>query len=417
MFGVGELTYGALVRTTRHQGDPTVEYNPFARDIQTNPFPTYRWLRDEAPVYHNPEIGFYALSRFDDVLGAHLDAATFVSGHGVTIEGYDQGQDVLISRDEPSHGWHRKLVSRVFTPRAISDLEPKVRAIAAGVLDSARDRGEIDIVSEFSTHLPMMVIAEMLGLPTETREDLRHYSDRILDRTDADEVGNTTDATQQAMIDMMMLLMQIVDDKAKHLGDDIGSMLLTARVTDDEGNEVALTHEQVAYRLLELTIAGHETTAKLIANGVIALQWYPDQRAELVADPSLIPGAVEEMLRWDPPSHYQGRWVERDVTMHGTTIPANSRVVLITGAANHDERAFPDPEYFDIHRHIERHVGFGFGIHLCVGAALARLETRVAFEELLARYPNYEVRQPMVRAYSSNVRGLSNLPLALEPAA
>jgi cytochrome P450 len=394
-----------------------VEYNPFARDTQTNPFPVYRWLRDEAPVYHNPEIGFYALSRFDDVLQAHLDAATFVSGHGVTIEGYDQGQDVLISRDEPSHGWHRKLVSRVFTPRAISDLEPKVRAIAAGVLDSARDRGEIDIVSEFSTHLPMMVIAEMLGLPAETREDLRHFSDRILDRSDADEVGNTTDATQQAMADMMALLMQIVDDKARHLGDDIASMLLSARVNDDDGNEVALTHEQVAYRLLELTIAGHETTAKLIANGVVALTWYPDQRAELVADPSLIPNAVEEMLRWDPPSHYQGRWVERDVTLHGVTIPADSRVVLVTGAANHDERAFPDPEYFDIHREIERHVGFGFGIHLCVGAALARLETRVAFEELLARYPNYEVKQPMVRAYSSNVRGLSNLPLALEPAA
>ncbi len=357
------------------------------------------------------------MSRFDDVLQAHLDPATFVSSHGVTIEGYDQGQDLLITRDEPGHGWHRKLVSRVFTPRAISDLEPKVRTIAAEVLDGARDRGEIDIVAEFSTHLPMMVIAEMLGLPMEARADLRRFSDRILDRTEADEFGNTTDDTQLAMIEFMTMLREIVDEKAKHLGDDIGSMLLTARVTDDDGNEVALTHDQVAYRLLELTIAGHETTAKLIANGVVALTWYPDQRAELVADPSLIPGAVEEMLRWDPPSHYQGRWVERDVTMHGVTIPADSRVILITGAANHDERAFPDPEYFDIHREIERHVGFGFGIHLCVGAALARLETRVAFEELLARYPNYEVKQPMVRAYSSNVRGLSNLPLALEPVA
>ncbi len=394
-----------------------MEYNPFARDTQTNPFPVYRWLRDEAPVYHNPEVGFWALSRFDDVLNAHLDASTFVSGHGVTIEGYDQGQDVLISRDEPSHGWHRKLVSRLFTPRAISDLEPKVRAIAAGVLDDARDRGEIDIVAEFSTHLPMMVIAEMLGLPVETRDQLRHYSDRILDRSDADEQGSVTDATQAAMGEMMGMLMQIVDDKSKHLGDDIASLLLTATVTDDDGGEVALTHEQVAYRLLELTIAGHETTAKLIANGVVALQWYPDQRAELVADPSLIPNAVEEMLRWDPPSHYQGRFVEQDVTLHGVTIPADSRVILITGAANHDERAFADPEYFDIHRDIERHVGFGFGIHLCVGAALARLETRIAFEELLARFPNYEVRQPMIRAYSSNVRGLSNLPLALDPAA
>jgi cytochrome P450 len=394
-----------------------LEYNPFARDIQTNPFPVYRWLRDEAPVYHNPEIGFYALSRFDDVLEAHLDPATFVSSHGVTIEGYDQGQDVLITIDPPRHNWHRKLVSRLFTPRAISDLEPKVREIAAGVLDDARERGEIDIVAEFSTHLPMMVIAEMLGLPPETRNDLRYFSDRILDRSDADEAGNTTDATQAAMADMMTMLMEIVDEKAQHLGDDIASLLLTTRVTDDDGNEVALTHEQVAYRLLELTIAGHETTAKLIANGVVALNWYPDQRAELVADPSLIPNAIEEMLRWDPPSHYQGRWVERDVTLHGVTIPANSRVILITGAANHDERQFADPEYFDIHREIERHVGFGFGIHLCIGAALARLETRIAFEELLRRYPHYEVRQPMVRAYSSNVRGLSNLPLALDPAA
>jgi cytochrome P450 len=394
-----------------------VEYNPFARDTQTNPFPVYRWLRDEAPVYHNAEVGFYALSRFDDVLQAHLDPVTFVSSHGVTIEGYDQGQDLLITSDEPRHNWHRKLVSRLFTPRAIADLEPKVRAIAAEVLDGARDRGEIDIVAEFSTHLPMMVIAEMLGLPPETRADLRRTSDRILDRAEADELGNTTDDSQLAMIEMMTLLTEIVDDTSKHLGDDIASMLLGARVADDDGNEVALTHAQVASRLLEMTIAGHETTAKLIANGVVALTWYPDQRAELVADPSLIPNAVEEMLRWDPPSHYQGRWVERDVTLHGVTIPADSRVILITGAANHDERAFPDAEYFDIHREIERHVGFGFGIHLCIGAALARLETRIAFEELLARYPNYEVRQPMVRAYSSNVRGLSNLPLALEPAA
>jgi cytochrome P450 len=399
------------------QGDTTVEYNPFARDTQTNPFPVYRWLRDEAPVYHNAEVGFYALSRFDDVLQAHLDPATFVSSHGVTIEGYDQGQDLLITSDAPRHNWHRKLVSRLFTPRAIADLEPKVRAIAAEVLDRARDRGEIDIVAEFSTHLPMMVIAEMLGLPPETRADLRRTSDRILDRSEADELGNTTDDSQLAMIEMMTLLTEIVDDTSKHLGDDIASILLSARVTDDDGNEVALTHAQVASRLLEMTIAGHETTAKLIANGVVALTWYPDQRAELAADPSLIPNAVEEMLRWDPPSHYQGRWVERDVTLHGVTIPADSRVILITGAANHDERAFPDPEYFDIHREIERHVGFGFGIHLCIGAALARLETRIAFEELLARYPNYEVRQPMVRAYSSNVRGLSNLPLTLEPAA
>ena len=213
------------------------------------------------------------------------------------------------------------------------------------------------------------------------------------------------------------ILGQIVEEKAKNPSDDIASLLLTATVHDEAGVERRLSRQQVAFRLMELVAAGHETTAKLIANGIVALTWYRDQRAELVADPSLIPQAVEEMLRWDPPSHYQGRWVEREVTLHATTIPADSRVILVTGAANHDERVFEDPELFDIHRKIERHVAFGFGIHLCIGAALARLESRIAFEELLGRYPGYELTQPMRRAYSSNVRGLSNLPIVLEPAA
>jgi cytochrome P450 len=394
-----------------------MEYNPFARETQTNPYPVYGWLRDEAPVYHNAEIGFYALSRFDDVLQAHKDATTFISRYGPTIERIDPPADVLIATDNPDHAWQRKLVSRLFTPRAINELEPKVQAIAATVLDEARERGELDVVIDFSGYLPMMVIAEMLGLPQDARGDLRRLSDRMLDRSDADETGEASDTARDAMVEANAILGQIVEEKAKHPSDDIASLLLTATVTDDEGVEHRLTHEQVVYRLMELIAAGHETTAKLIANGIVALTWYRDQRAELVADPALIPQAVEEMLRWDPPSHYQGRWVEQDVTLHGVTIPAESRVILITGAANHDDRVFENPELFDIHRTIERHVAFGFGIHLCIGAALARLESRIAFEELLLRYPNYELTQPIRRAYSSNVRGLSNLPILLAPAA
>lgn len=394
-----------------------MEYNPFARETQMNPYPVYRWLRDEAPVYHNAEIGFYALSRFEDVLQAHRDASTFISRYGPTIERWDGTADVLIATDDPDHAWQRKLVSRLFTPRAISDLEPKVQAIAAGVLDGARERGELDVVIDFSGYLPMMVIAEMLGLPQEARSDLRRLSDRILDRSDADETGEATEEAMAAMGEAHGILAQIVEEKERNPSDDIASLLLTATVADEEGVERRLTREQVVYRLMELIAAGHETTAKLIANGIVALTWYRDQRAELVSDPSLIPQAVEEMLRWDPPSHYQGRWVERDVTLHGVSIPADSRVILVTGAANHDERVFEDPELFDIHRKIERHVAFGFGIHLCIGAALARLESRIAFEELLRRYPNYELSQPIRRAYSSNVRGLSNLPIVLAPAA
>jgi cytochrome P450 len=394
-----------------------VEYNPFARETQMNPYPIYRWLRDEAPVYHNAEIGFYALSRFEDVSQAHRDAATFISRYGPQIERWDDTADVLIATDDPDHAWQRKLVSRLFTPRAISDLEPKVKTIAAGVLDEARERGELDVVIDFSGYLPMMVIAEMLGVPQEARGDLRKLSDRMLDRSDADQTGEASAEAVAAIGEAHEILGKIVDEKEKNPSDDIASLLLTATVTDEQGVERRLTRDQVAYRLMELVAAGHETTAKLIANGIVALTWYPDQRAELVADPSLIPGAVEEMLRWDPPSHYQGRWVERDVTLHGMTIPADSRVILVTGAANHDDRVFEDPELFDIHRKIERHVAFGFGIHLCIGAALARLESRIAFEELLRRYPNYELTQPIRRAYSSNVRGLSNLPIVLEPAA
>ena len=175
-----------------------------------------------------------------------------------------------------------------------------------------------------------------------------------------------------------------------------------------------LTREQVASRVVELVVAGHETTAKLIGNMVVALAWYPDARAELAADPSLVAHAVEEGLRWDGPSHYQGRWVERDVELHGVTIPADSRVVLLTGAASHDDRVFEQPELFDIHRDISRNLALGWGIHLCLGQALARLETRVAIEELLAVAPDYElVDDGVARAPSGQVRGHEHLPIAI----
>jgi cytochrome P450 len=188
-------------------------------------------------------------------------------------------------------------------------------------------------------------------------------------------------------------------------------------VEDEEGRSRSLTDDELTFRFLELAFAGHETVAKLIPNGVVALSWYPDQRRELVADPTLIPGAVEEMLRWDPPSHYQGRWTTREVELHGTVIPEDVRVILITGSAGHDERKYPDPELFSIHRDIDKHVSFGFGRHLCLGASLARLETRVAFEELLKRFPDFTVDEAGVqRHYNSNVRGLARLPLVVERA-
>jgi cytochrome P450 len=391
-----------------------VEYNPFSRAVADNPFPVYRRLRDEAPVYRNAEVGFYALSRFDDVMNAHLDPVTLSSTHGVTIEGIDAGQPFLIVKDPPDHTAHRKIVSRVFTPRRIGALEPFIRARAGELLDRVRDADAFDVAADFSIRLPLDVISELIGIPPTLRADVHVLCDRITTRQE----GSTDyEDALAANIELHTLLVELVRDRRAHPGDDVISLLIASPVPLDYGTERSLDDDELASRFLELAFAGHETVAKLIPNGVIALAWYPDQRRELVADPSLMAGAVEEMLRWDPPSHYQGRWTTRDLELHGTTIPAGNRVILVTGSAGHDERRYHEPELFDLHREVDRHLSFGFGAHLCLGAALARLETRVAFEELLARIPDFGIDETSaVRQYSGNVRGLDHLQIVPERA-
>jgi cytochrome P450 len=386
-------------------------YNPFEFETQHNPYPIYRRLRDEAPVYHNEDIGFYALSRYADVLAAHKDPVTFISSRGVTLEGGESGQDLLITKDPPVHEWHRRVVSRVFTPRRVSGLEPFMRRRCGELLDRFRDASRFDVVEDFSIQLPLSVIGELLGIPESMRQDVHHLADRLFTR---DESGTVSEDAAAAQVELATLLHGLVVERRKNLGDDVISLLIRSEVTDDQGNSWYLSDEELATRVLELAFAGHETVARLIANGVVALAWYPDQRAELVADRSLIPNAVEEMLRWDAPSHYQGRWTSTDVTMHGVTIPADSRVILVTGAANHDDRVYDEPELFDIHRAIDMTVSFGYGVHYCLGAALARLETRIAFDEFLARFPDYGLDESgITRMRSSNVRGLASLPVVL----
>jgi cytochrome P450 len=258
------------------------------------------------------------------------------------------------------------------------------------------------------------VISELIGIPPSLRAEVHVLCDRITTRQE----GSTDyEDALAANIELHTLLVGLVRDRRAHPGDDVISLLIASPVPLDDGTERSLDDDELASRFLELAFAGHETVAKLIPNGVIALAWYPDQRRELVADPSLMAGAVEEMLRWDPPSHYQGRWTTRDLELHGTTIPADNRVILVTGSAGHDERRYHEPELFDLHRDVDRHLSFGFGAHLCLGAALARLETRVAFEELLARNPEYGIDEASaVRQYSGNVRGLDHLQIVPERA-
>jgi cytochrome P450 len=393
-----------------------MDYNPYSLEVQHNPFPYYQWMRDEAPVYHNEKVGFWALSRYEDVLQASTKPDLYISGRGMTIEGLDarDGNDILINKDEPEHTWHRRLVSRVFTPMAMAKQEETVRRISREMIDKVRDQGRMDVIDDLALALPVQVICEMLGIPEESRSGIHDCSARMLTMTEVDGRPTLSDDAMAAGMDLGMSIYDVVNQRAESPGDDIITLLLGSEVVDDTGKTWSLTREQVASRVVELVVAGHETTAKLIGNMVVALAWYPDQRAELAANPVLIPNAVEEGLRWDGPSHYQGRWVEEAVELHGVTIPAESRVILVTGAASHDDREFEHPGLFDIHREITRNVAFGWGIHLCIGQSLARLETRIALEELLAAIPEWELAEGAVRAASGQVRGHAHLPIVFD---
>ncbi|WP_026240183.1 cytochrome P450 [Parafrankia discariae] len=393
-----------------------MEYDPFSRAIADDPYPTYRWLRDNAPVYHNPERGFYALSRHEDVLTALLDAETYLTSHGTTLEGIENGFDTLLTTDPPAHGWNRKILARHFSAGQVQDLEPRIRAVAAGLLDEAAGTGRMDLVSGFSAKLPMVIIAEILGLPAEQREVVRELCGRLLERDAEDTPGVLPATATRAAAELAKLFLTLVAQRRGQPGDDLVSLLIHTSVVADDGTRHHLDDQQVLGRLAELTVAGYETVMKLVSSGTVRLAEAPAERAKLVRDPSLIPRAVEEMLRLDPPAQYTGRWTSRDVEVQGTVIPADRRVLLLLGSACHDERVYPDAERMDIQRDIGRQLGFGHGIHLCLGAALARLEARIAFEELLARHPGYEVDYDgVVRTYSSNQRGLKHLPLVLGP--
>lgn len=394
-----------------------VDYSPYEWETAYNPYPVYKELRDSAPVYHNEKLGFWALSRHGDVTAAHADAETFSSAGGVTLEGNDSGYPFLIVMDEPGHRWHRKLVNGAFTPRRIAALEPFIRAKAGALLDEARERGEFDAVEDFSIQLPLDVISELLGIPEELRRDVNLLSNRIIARPAPGDPKAAADRGEAGM-KLIGLYLDLVRERRAAPRDDVITLLIESEVLDEStGGHRLLTDHEVACRFQEMGLAGHETVAKLIPNALVGLFWYPDQRRRLVEDPSLLKNAVEEFLRWDPPSHLQGRTATRDVELHGVTIPAGDRVMLLTAAASHDERVYDDPEALDINRRIHRQVGFGFGIHACLGAALARLETRIALEEVLARFPDYAVDgSRAVRHVQANVRGVSNLPVITHPA-
>jgi cytochrome P450 len=388
-----------------------IHYDPSDYAIDADPYPLYKRMRDEAPLYHNEKMGFWALSRFHDVWEATMDFETYSSAQGTTLEEQPQGFPIMLWMDPPGHQRLRNLVSKAFTPRRIQEMGGIIRQLASEFLAPYASEGGMDAINDFTGKLPMNVISTLLGIPREDRETVRQISNRIMHREQG-SVEHTEDSMAAAM-ELLGYFGQCVEARKKKPTDDMMSALVQAEVPDADGGSSTLSEEEILGFCILLAIAGNETVTKLLGNGIYWLWKHPDQRAELVRDAGLIPGAVEELLRYDPPSHYQGRVTMKDVEWYGQTVPQGARVLLLTGSTGRDEREYPDhPEQFDIHRRIERHLGFGHSRHICLGANLARLESKIAIEELLRRYPGYEIDiDKAERVHSSNVRGYARLPL------
>jgi cytochrome P450 len=389
-------------------------WDPISPELRVDPYPLWKRLRDEAPVYRNDQYDFYALSRFHDIEAAHRDPETFSSNHGTTLETMSPepvDTAMIIWLDAPKHTTLRKLVSRAFTTRRISTLEANVRKICVELLDAQVGSGRFDYVQDFSALLPPTVISLLLGVPAGEREELRRVVDDVFHQEEG--VGMANDVSMNALVELGQRLGAHFADRRTHPRDDVFTDLVNAEVADEQtGEPRRLTDEELASFGIVLFSAGSETVARHLGWAASLLDEHPAQRAELAADSALLTGAVEEILRYEPPSPVNARWSTCDVTVAGATIPAGSRVILVTGSAGRDERKYPNPDVFDVHRKFDLHMTLGYGSHFCLGAALARMEARIGLEETLKRWPEWKVdRDETVLLYTSTVRGPQRLPI------
>jgi cytochrome P450 len=381
--------------------------------INADPYPAWRRLREEAPLYFNEEHNFYALSRFEDVEQALVNWETFSSAKGAILELIQAGVDIppgiIIFEDPPIHDVHRGLMSRVFTPKKMGALEPQIRDLCAQSLDPLVGADEIDIISDLGAQMPMRVIGMLLGIPEQDQESVRDRSDRNL-RVEEGEKMQFDDGLAIGT-DMFA---EYIEWRAKHPSDDLMTELLTAEFEDETGVVRRLTREEVLMYVSVVAGAGNETTTRLIGWAGKVLSDFPDERRALVDDPSLIPNAIEELLRYEPPAPHVARSVTKDVENYGKTVPEGNVMLMLMGSANRDDRRFPDGDRFDVRRKAKTHISFGFGLHFCLGAALARLEGRVALEELLVRFPEWTVDTERARlSPTSTVRGWETLPVTV----
>ncbi len=397
-------------------GVTTLDYNPYAFSVHDDPYAVYHRLREEAPAYWNPDLEFWVLSRFDDVQGAFHDTETFSSTGGIALESRRPLGQVppemsqLIEMDPPDHTAFRRLVSRVFTVRRVADMENETRRIVNGYIDAVIENGECDVVLDISGPFPMDVISAVLGIPERDRATLRHHADRVLIREDGVPV-----IPEDALEGAFELLGYFADDLRTRR--DSGGSGLISDLLDLEVDAKQLSEQELLGFCFLFVIAGHETTTKMVANAIEILSRHPEQRALVTENPERVPAMIEELLRFHNSTQYMHRTLTRDIEMHGQKMRVGDSVLLLIGAANHDPREFgPTAGEFDITREADRHLGFGYGAHFCLGAALARMEGKVALEEIHRRMPDYTVdHDNKVRFHSSNVTGWTNLPVSFTP--
>ena len=397
--------------TTGTATDGDLTYNPYAYEIHEDPYPTYARLREEAPLYRNEEMGFWALSRHADVIEGFRDYERLSNAEGVSLDPAASGPHAhrtmsFLAMDPPMHGRMRGIVSKAFTPRRVAQLEPRIREIARDHLARMREQGGSDFIGDFAGRLPMDVISELMGVPVADRQELRRLSDLLVHREEG--VNDVPPEGMAAALELVVYYADMLAQRRARPTEDLTSALLAAEVDGDR-----LTDDEITGFLFLMVVAGNETTTKLLGNA-----WYwawrnPEQKAKPFTDPARIPMWVEETLRYDTSSQMLARVTTVDLPIHGRVIPKGDRVLLLAGSANRDPRVFSDPDVYDLDRPepLPQLASFGFGRHFCLGASLARLEARVALEELVAAVQDYEVDPTgIARVHSVNVRGFAALP-------
>jgi len=388
----------------------TLDFDPYAYETHEDPYPVYRRLRDEDPVHRNERLGFWALSRYQDVMDAFRDSARFSNRHGVSLDPdafheHAYTNMSFLAMDPPRQTRMRALVSRGFTPRRVQAMEPRIREIAREHIEAFAGAGRCDFVADFAGKLPMDVISELIGVPREDRAELRTWADLVVHREES--VMGVPPAAAESAMKLVRYFQDMIAARRARPGEDLTSSLLEAEL---EGER--LSERDILGFLFLMAIAGNETTTKLLANGMYWLWRHPGERDRVRADPGMVPRWVEETLRFDNSTQALARLVTEDVELHGRTLRSGDKAVLLLGSANRDERIFPDPDRYDLLRDTSQSLSFGRGNHFCLGAALARLEGRVALEEIHARIPDYEVdTSGIVRVHSVNVRGFAALPI------